>query len=156
MKTFIAAIALSLTASAAVAAAEPDPSPEGRWLTEKKGAVVEISRCVDGTLCGRLIWFRLKSADKNPEALDLNNPVPERRNQSLCGLTVLYGFKPVEPGKWEDGTVYDPRDGTAYNATMRLLVDGTLRLRGYIGISLIGASETWTRFNQPPPQCPTR
>lgn len=151
------ATAVSVLASAAVpAAAASSPSPEGRWLTEKKGAVVEISRCFDGTLCGRLIWFRLKTlAERNPGGLDINNPSPERRNQPLCGLTVLYGFKPAEPGVWEDGTVYDPRDGSAYNATMRMQADGTLRLRGYIGISLIGASETWARYNQTPPECPS-
>ena len=151
MKIVVVIISMLLVGTAAAA-----QGPEGRWLTEKKGAIVEITRCTDGLLCGKLVWFRQPAPEKNPEALDLNNPSPERRNRPLCGLTILYGFKPAGPGAWEGGTVYDPRDGNAYDATMRLEPDGSLHLRGYIGISLIGSSETWTRYDQNPPQCPER
>jgi uncharacterized protein (DUF2147 family) len=68
----------------------------------------------------------------------------------------LYGFKPAEPDVWEGGTIYDPNNGNTYHATIRLQADGALRLRGYIGISLIGASEVWTRYTQKVPTCPTR
>ena len=37
-------------------------TPEGRWLTEDKSGVVEVYRCGDGGLCGRLVWFRIKPA----------------------------------------------------------------------------------------------
>jgi uncharacterized protein (DUF2147 family) len=139
-------------------AAAPGASPEGNWLTEKKSGVVEIFRCWKGgeELCGKLVWFRIKPEDPNPQGLDLKNPDPSRRNQPLCGLIFLYGFKPDEPNSWTDGTVYDPESGNTYHATMKLQPDGTLRLRGYIGISLIGASEVWTRRTEAVPSCPSR
>lgn len=132
--------------------------PEGYWLTEKKDGLVEIFRCAAGgdTLCGRLAWFRIRPDDPNPRALDRKNPDPARRGRSLCGLAFMHGFRPAGTDNWEDGAVYDPDSGNTYHATMRLQADGSLRLRGYIGISLLGRSEVWTRYTQPPPACPSR
>jgi uncharacterized protein (DUF2147 family) len=139
-------------------AAIPGAPPEGYWLTEKKDGVVEVVRCAGGgdTLCGRLVWFRIRPDDPNPQALDLKNPDPARRGRSLCGLIFMHGFRPSGPDEWEDGAIYDPDSGNTYHATMRLQADGSLRLRGYIGISLLGRSEVWTRYTQSPPACPSR
>jgi uncharacterized protein (DUF2147 family) len=154
-RKLLTSIILLLGAVSVARAAAPGPSPEGNWLTEHEDGIVEIYRCTGGdAICGKLVWFRIKPDDPNPQALDLKNPDPTRRNQSLCGLTFMSGFKPADPNSWEDGTIYDPDSGNTYHATMKLQADGTLRLRGYIGISLIGRSEIWTRYNDRVPQCP--
>jgi uncharacterized protein (DUF2147 family) len=132
------------------------PSAEGSWLTQKHDGIIEIFRCDGETLCGKLAWFRIKPDDPNPQALDLNNPDPAGRNRSLCGLVFMTGFKAAGPDHWEDGAIYDPDSGKTYHAKMTLRSDGTLDLHGYIGISLIGRSEIWTRDTQPVPVCPSR
>ena len=145
-----------LLAVSATAAAQMD-SPAGTWLTEKKDGIIQIFRCVGSdALCGKLVWFRIRPDDPNPQGLDLKNPDAAQRNQPLCGLIFMFGFKPVGPNNWEDGSVYDPDSGNTYHATMKLRTDGTLDLHGYIGISLIGRSEIWTRYKDPVPQCPGR
>jgi len=46
---------------------------------------------------------------------------------------------------WSGGWIYNPDDGNVYSATMTLADDGTLRVNGYVGLSLFGKSEVWTR-----------
>jgi uncharacterized protein (DUF2147 family) len=156
MNKLLKPVILLLSALLVSGAAAPASSPEGHWLTADKSGIIEIFRCGGEMLCGRLAWFRIKPDDPNPQALDLKNPDPAKRSQSLCGLVFLHGFKVAEPNSWEDGMVYDPESGNIYHATMKLQEDGSLRLRGYIGISLLGRSEVWTRYAQPIPSCPTR
>ena len=148
----------ALGAIATLAAAPSAPSVEGRWLTQGKHGIVEIYRCGGGdTLCGRLAWVRLEPGDPNRDGVDLHNPVPERRNRSLCGLVFMTGFRPAGPDVWEDGTLYDTETGKSYRGALTLQADGTLRVRGYIGISLFGGSNVWTRYSDPvPPHCPDR
>jgi uncharacterized protein (DUF2147 family) len=157
MHRWLRSILAALTALPLVAAAAPAPSPEGDWLTEKKDGIVEVFRCWAGgeDLCGKIAWFQIDPKDPNPQGLDLRNPDPAQRGRSLCGLMFMYGFKATDPNNWEDGIVYNAQNGNSYHATMTLRPDGTLRLHGYIGISLLGASEIWTRNTQPIPACPS-
>lgn len=151
---FLASAAVFLV-SAAPGIAAPGASPEGYWRTAGGNGIIQISRCgSDDTLCGKIAWFRINPGDPNPQGLDLKNPDPARRNRSLCGLTFMYRFKPAGPDHWTDGKVYDAESGDTYDATMTLRADGKLDLHGYIGISLLGRSEIWTRFTQPVPSCP--
>jgi uncharacterized protein (DUF2147 family) len=153
MRRFLLSIAALLGATFIVTALAQN-NPEGYWLTAN-GAIVEVIHCGEA-LCGKLAWFRIKPDEPNPQALDLKNPETALRNRPLCGLTIMSGLKPAGPSSWEDGVIYDPESGNTYHAKIELQADGVLRLRGYIGISLIGRSEAWTRYVQPIPPCPTR
>ena len=44
------------------------------------------------------------------------------------------------------GTIYDPRDGKTYKCRMTLKKDGTLEVRGYLGLALFGKTVVWTRI----------
>lgn len=59
-------------------------------------------------------------------------------------MPILTGFI-YNDGIWEDGKVYDPYSGKTYSSTMKLKT-GKLHIRGYIGISLIGRTNTWVRI----------
>jgi uncharacterized protein (DUF2147 family) len=125
--------------------AEPPQAVLGHWLSEGRDAVIEIFPCGDGAVCGRLTWFVPgPDDDKNPP-LDGHNPELSLRFRPLCGLVILKGFKPSGERAWEDGSVYDPDNGKTYRATMTLADNRTLRLRGYVGIPLLGETQVWTR-----------
>ena len=147
--------AAALAALFGSAAAAPAASVEGNWLTQEKTGIVAIARCGDG-LCGRLVWLRIKPSDNNPQAIDNRNPAPELRRRTLCGMTMMWGFRPDGADRWGGGAIYDPASGSTYRATMTLRPDGALDMRGYVLVSLFGRSETWTRFARPIPPCPAR
>jgi uncharacterized protein (DUF2147 family) len=73
----------------------------------------------------------------------------DRHDQPWLGLQIIRGMKPDHDNKnkYVDGTILDPRDGDVYGAMMTLSPDGkTLIIRGYLGISLLGRNEYWTRL----------
>ncbi len=119
----------------------------GRWLTEDHRGVIDIERCDDGELCGRLIWFQPERDENGKPPIDINNPSPELRTKPLCGLVMLGGFKQTSEHEWSDGWIYNPENGKIYHAKITLATDTSLKLRGYIGIPLFGETQLWTRLS---------
>jgi uncharacterized protein (DUF2147 family) len=132
---------IGLVGLAGAVPAQTGSSVRGRWLTQDQKGVVEIFGCGQDTMCGNLVWLKPDPAKPGP-ARDEHNPDPNRRNRPLCDLTILYGFKQSDPGLWS-GYIYSPEDGEVYTANMHV-EDGKLKLRGYVGIPLLGQTQTWT------------
>jgi hypothetical protein len=76
--------------------------------------------------------------------VDNNNPDTSLRGRSLCGVRIGEGFQPVSPTRAEEGRLYDPKSGRTYRGRMESHGD-ELSLRGYIGISILGRTERWSR-----------
>ncbi len=69
----------------------------------------------------------------------------DRKNQPVMGMQVIRGMKPDGNG-WDGGTIIDPKTGKIYKLKMHLEDGGQkLVVRGFIGISLFGRSQTWVR-----------
>jgi uncharacterized protein (DUF2147 family) len=69
----------------------------------------------------------------------------EFKNQLILGLAILRNFHP-DGDDWVDGTAVDPENGKEYKGKIWAVGANELHMRGYIGISLFGRTETWTRI----------
>ena len=147
----ILAGALFFSCSMAFAAPTGPADILGVWNNEEKDAKIEIIPCGD-CYCGRIIslsepTYPEGSKDGIPGTakLDHNNPDPARRTAPVIGLQIVHDFSFAGGNVWKDGKVYDPKNGKTYSGKMTLVSPQQLNLRGYIGISLIGRTTTWTR-----------
>ena len=120
-------------------------SPLGTWTNHEKEARFEIYKCGD-KLCGKITWLKEPNRDGKPKT-DINNPDKKLQSQPLIGLVFLKSFEYDENNKWDDGTIYDPKSGKTYSSYMQMLSKDKIEVKGYIGISLIGRSQVWTRVN---------
>ena len=115
----------------------------GIWLNHEKDAHIKIYKCGD-EYCGKIVWLKNPEEDGAPKK-DKHNPDDSLKDRPLKGLDVLSGFNFDSDKKWEDGTIYNPRDGKTYSCYLKIMDDGRLKVRGFVGISLIGKTNYWTR-----------
>jgi len=115
----------------------------GIWWNHEKDAHIEIYKCGD-QFCGKIIWLEEPNENGAPKK-DKHNPEESLQSRPIMGLDILKGFEFKEKGSWEDGTIYNPRDGKTYSCYLKMLEEGRLKVRGYVGISLIGKTQYWER-----------
>jgi uncharacterized protein (DUF2147 family) len=118
----------------------------GLWLVAEKDAHVWIGE-FHGTYCGRIVWVRDSLDSKGFLRRDTNNPDPSLRGRVMRDLVMVTALAPTsaDSTRWK-ARVYDPRNGHTYNANLTLESSGRLKLRGYIGFSLLGRTAHWTRL----------
>ncbi|MCU0554774.1 MAG: DUF2147 domain-containing protein [Syntrophales bacterium] len=131
-------------------AASPDVIV-GKWLNGKQTAHVETYKS-GGKYHGKIVWLKEpvypaddKKGMAGKQKVDRENPDASKRSQPILGLGILRDFTFVKDGLWENGMIYDPENGKDYKCKMTLESPDILNVRGYIGISLIGRTDTWTR-----------
>ena len=79
--------------------------------------------------------------------LDVNNPDKSLRNRPLTNVIILKSFKYKGKNRWGSGTVYDPDNGKTYSCNITMKSNDKIKIRGFIGISLFGRTEKWTRVS---------
>jgi uncharacterized protein (DUF2147 family) len=112
----------------------------GHWLTEPRDGIIEVTVAADGKLEGRIV------GGNHPGLKDEQNPDPARRSLALRGQVILRDMKYDGDGHWSGGTVYRPKNGKTYSCQVELQGPDKLKVRGYIGFSLFGITQTWTRY----------
>lgn len=139
-----AATALILLANPSLAS---EPSPVGRWVSidDKDGkprSVIEIFD-VAGALQAKVVQIYDRPGD-NPGHL-CKKCDGDLKDKPVLGMMIMNGLK-RDGGEWDGGTILDPDSGNVYSAKLHLVDGGQkLEVRGYLGISLFGRSQTWVR-----------
>lgn len=138
-KSIIAAALVLLTIQL-YAGDDPRAAIQGNWLTEPRDGIIQITGDAQGVYEGRIV------GGNSPGKLDSKNPDPAKRGMVLRGQLIMRDLKYDGDGQWSGGTIYDPNSGSTYKCKLELRDDGTLKVRGYIGISLLGKTQIWTRY----------
>jgi uncharacterized protein (DUF2147 family) len=66
------------------------------------------------------------------------------KNKPILGMVIISGLK-KEDSEYNGGTVLDPQNGKKYKCYITLESPDKLKLRGYIGLSIMGRTQYWTR-----------
>ncbi|MFL9893597.1 DUF2147 domain-containing protein [Paraburkholderia sp. RL17-381-BIF-C] len=141
-----AALAGVLLASAVTAMAQAD-SPVGTWQTiddhtGQPKALVQIAQDRSGSLNGKVI--KGLGANDQPDRR-CTACTDARKDQLILGMTIISDMK-KDGDAWDHGQILDPENGKLYKCKMHLEDGGNkLVVRGYIGVSLLGRSQTWVR-----------
>jgi len=142
----ISAVAIAGVAGAPLRAA--DPTAVGLWeqVDEKTGKPESWFKITEhnGVYQGNIVKIFFKPGEDEHWACDKCEG--DERGKPVLGLALIKGMQ-RNGLAYEHGTIMDPRDGSVYRALMNLSPDGQkLEVRGYLGISLFGRSQTWNRL----------
>jgi|SRR5690606_9927051 len=119
-------------------------SAVGKWKTidDETGeakSIVEIYE-KNGKIYGKVIDI-LNPAKKNAVCKECKGA---DKNKPILGLVILKDLT-KEGNEWTGGQILDPNKGKLYKCTVTLEGKDKLNVRGYVGISLIGRTQTWHR-----------
>ncbi len=117
----------------------------GLWQVGSGKARVKITKYGD-KYAGKIVWLKEPNNPDGSKKVDKNNPDEAKRTTQLLGLTNLLGFEYKSGSDYENGTIYDPENGSTYNCVITLEDDNTLKVRGYIGVTIFGRTDTWKRL----------
>jgi len=116
----------------------------GKWntideVTGKAMSVVEIFEN-NNIIYGKVVEI-LNLKNRNNTCKDCPG---EDQNKPILGLTIIKGL--VKDGtEYNDGKILDPKSGKVYKCYIELESTNKLKVRGYLGISLIGRTQYWER-----------
>ncbi len=116
----------------------------GQWLNADSDAKIEIFR-QNNKYYGKIVWLKDQFNEKGKPQTDENNPDHKLQNRPIMGLLILRDLVYGGNNVWANGKIYDPESGNDYTCKMTLKNNNILKLRGYIGFSLFGRTEVWTR-----------
>ncbi|MBA4853548.1 DUF2147 domain-containing protein [Emticicia sp. BO119] len=116
---------------------------QGTWFNQEKSGKIQFFKQGDKYF-GKIVWLKEPNDGGKPRT-DKQNPDEKLRNIPLIGLINLKNFKQAGKDSWVDGEVYDPKNGKTYSCKMTLTSPKTLDVRGFIGLSIIGRTEHFTK-----------
>ena len=143
-----AALGLALAFASGLAAAQAT-SPAGLWKTIDDNTKKEKShvRIVEsgGVFTGKVEKIIDPDAPKDAVCKDCAD---DRKDKPILGMTIIRNMKQSGDDKavWEGGDILDPNNGKVYSAKLKLVDNGSkLDVRGYIGMPMLGRTQTWYR-----------
>ena len=141
-------------ATASITQAAGLPKEAGVWIDDTGDGAIKIEPC-GPTLCGKIVWLKNLLNDDGEPLHDRHNPDASKHARPICGLQILGQLKPQDSGGFDEGWVYDPKEGKSYSVAITLAGADQLQVTGYLGVKLLGKTMYWTRAKTELPSCDT-
>ena len=145
---YLMILALGFASPLCASAATDLTSPAGRWqpIDEKTGQPLGLIRIYQQ---GGLFFGRIEpSSPSDDTSRRCTRCTDERSNQPIIGLVLIRNMR-QQGDEYVGGDILDPDSGRIYGCKFRLIDGGRkLVMRGYIGLSLFGRSQTWQRLEE--------
>lgn len=145
---FVGLISFSLLTSMNTISPSLEDNPDaiqGVWKTGEGNAMVRIYKNGD-KYQGKVVWLKEPiDPETGKPKVDKFHPDEASRTRPVLGLINVWGFVYQEKNVWSEGNIYDPKNGNTYSCTIKMINPNTIEVRGFIGVSLIGRTDTWTR-----------
>ena len=115
----------------------------GEWetfddLTGDKLSVVEIYN-TNGIYFGKIIHLFEDPLDSVCDQCKDDN-----YKKPIIGLVIIKNLI-KDDDEYNEGTILDPNNGKSYKCYLELIGKNKLKLRGYIGFSILGRTQYWQR-----------
>jgi uncharacterized protein (DUF2147 family) len=137
-KYILMIITFSLASFAGITSAE-ETDILGIWVNQAGDGQIEISLHQEKYI-GIII-----GGSNDQDRKDINNPDLALRDRSLLGMKIVGDLTYRDNDRWAGGWICDPNNGKTYKCKARLIDANTLEIRGYVGISMFGRTETWQK-----------
>lgn len=121
----------------------------GTWLNQEATGKITLYK-ENGKYFGKLVWLR-EPNDKvtGLPRTDIENPDEKLKKRPLIGLVNMKDFSFDGKEEWSGGTIYDPKNGKTYKCYIQFESPSKLKVRGYVGVSLLGRNTYWTKSTPP-------
>lgn len=119
-------------------------SVEGVWITQddetgqKKSEVLIYQE--NGKLYGKILKLLLPE-DEGKLCTECDG---ENKNKPIEGIVIVNDLI-LNDVTWEDGTILDPKSGKVYDCYLTLEDQNNLKVRGFLGFSILGRTQSWIR-----------
>jgi uncharacterized protein (DUF2147 family) len=117
---------------------------EGTWITQDDETGRQKSEVLiykeNGKLYGKITKLLLPE-DEGKKCVNCKG---KNKDQPIEGMVIIKDLK-LEDDTWEDGTILDPKSGKVYDCYIGFQDSNTLKVRGFLGFSLLGRTQIWKR-----------
>jgi len=117
----------------------------GKWKTIDDGtgkakSIVEIFKATDGKIYGK-VYKILTVGEENKKCTACTGA---KKDKPITGMLIVEKLS-KDGTEWNGGTIFDPNNNKTYKCYMALESNDKLKVRGFIGFSLIGRTQYWYR-----------
>lgn len=122
-------------------------TPIGTWKTiddktGKEKSHVRIYETKTGKLQGEVVKI-LTPGKENAKCTECDG---DNKNKAIKGMIILWGLE-KDGNEWSGGHILDPNSGKQYKASLKMSGNDKIEIRGYLGVSLLGRTQTWVRVD---------